>query len=200
MSAVKRQTGCRPRHRRRPRFIRCVWLSFPSVALDPPCGVARARFPTQRPLEGCTHCAPPIASATAQTFASRLRVGRPRRLRLSGAGKALNFEAHSLQYTLSCVWIRYQRQPHPSQTFSCTRTSMTRSPYCSRLPMEFYSVGSSPGCRESGPAVQISPVLLEEYRPRSLVFCHEVLCADPGISRPACFLGAPDERFQDGQG
>jgi hypothetical protein len=134
-----------------------------------------------------------MASATAQICASFLRAGRPRRLRLSGLGNVLNFDVHSLQYTFSCVWTRYQRQPHPSQTFSCTRTSMTGSPCCCSLyPAELCSSGCSPGCREPGQAVQISPVLTEDCHPCSPVVCHEFLCADPGISRPACFPGAPD--------
>jgi hypothetical protein len=146
---------------------------FPLSPLLRPLLLWAACSPYHRQLKGCTHWAPPAAaSATAQTLTSVFCDGRPRRLRLSGVGKSFSLVSHVLQYTLPWVWGRYQRQPHPSQIFNCTRKSMTKSP-CSRiLPTAFPESFVSAGQREPGVAAQGSCALMGDSRRISLVFCH----------------------------
>ena len=88
-------------------------------------------------------------------------MGRPRRLRLSGVGNSWSLVSHALQYTLPWVWARYQRQPHPSQIFKCTRVkSMTKSPCSCFLPTGLLSYLFSAGLREPGMAAQGSCALM----------------------------------------
>ena len=131
-----------------------------------------AHSPKHWQLKGCAHSAPPVASATAQTLTSVLRDGRPRRLRLSGVGKSFSFSSQLLQYTLPCVWARYQRQPHPSQIFKCTRNSMTISPCSRALPRTLLCHSFSSRQEKPGTAAQGSCALMGDSRPYSLVGCH----------------------------
>ncbi len=115
-----------------------------------------------------THSAPTSESATAQTLTSDLRLGGPRLFRVSGAGKSFSFVSHSLQYTVPCVWARYQRQPHPSQTFNCTRNSIGFSEKrpISALVRSFSFFGE---LREPGKTTQVSSVLIKEICLVSLI-------------------------------
>lgn len=111
--------------------IRCCLRSdafLPFASAFPRNLVCTTRSQNHRQLQGCAHCTPPVNSATAQIRVSGLRLGRPRRFLLSGDGNSFNFCSQFRQYTPPCVWARYQRHPHPSQIFNCTRNSMTDSP------------------------------------------------------------------------
>src|SRR5579863_1780971 len=81
--------------------------------------------------------------------------------------------------------VRYQRQPHPSQTFSCTRNSMTLSPKAQQLPALFFELFFAPVCRETGKSVQASVVLMEDFPPNSQIYGHAVI-AQIRKSRAAC--------------
>src|SRR5271157_393079 len=137
MLAIEAQTDHQPGSRRFYGRL-CGWRRGRSLCPCSFCPLRAANFPNHRQLKGRAHTAPPVASATAQTLTSVLRPGRPRRLRLSGVGKSFSLTSHSLQYTLPWVWARYQRHPHPSQIFNCTRKSMTKSPCSCFLPAALY--------------------------------------------------------------
>ena len=203
MFPVKGQAGCRPVSRRlRLRICRRSrrWSVLLSPLIFPPRNFKIAYSPNHRQLECCTHSAPPVASATAQTWISGLRPGRPRRLRLSGDGKSFNFVSHSLQYTLPRVWARYQRQPQPSQIFKCTRNSMTYSPCSRTLPTALLYLLVSAGQKEPVSAAQDSCALMGDSRPSSLVFCHAhsaQILEFSRVGRPRTLLS---ERFGAGTG
>lgn len=132
MLSVKGQADRRPVLRSRCAYLR--WRSHPGALLcfgancSRPSPRKTACSPHNRQLECCAHSAPPAASATAHIRTSDPPGCLPGRLRDSGNGNSRSLMSHFLQYTLPWVWARYQRQPQPSQTFNCTRNSMTDSP------------------------------------------------------------------------